>query len=793
MKKKAQQIRKRAILILWKKYMTYICVPLFMILLLVVYLTQLLRQQVLTQNDAVINQAIAALDANFEAIHSVAAQIAVHSDIKTLCGMHNTGTPRFYYQIRQARKTLSQYGNMLMNADVFLYCDRNNVCTSANGLCTDSQKYYGKLFQMGGFSWEEFEAYLQRPAPVHSFPDVSGITLEDARYEGVVYQYRYTNGAAKAALFFVLNGDYLNQLFQVSTQNGTTVYILDQKQTILFSARDSALSASETAGENAQEVVEQTLVETETGLDYSGLQADNLVMFSQLRSGLQILCVTPKKSITRGITGIECLLALFGIAAVILALSIAFLMARRNSALLEHIFSSKYDTSDISWKDIYSGILQVLFRYERDNFQLEDSIAKTRLQLQTNFFVKLLLKNFQRTYDMEIYAKDAQINIRADRYHYTLFSVDSQKAEPGYGDLERVYHVNRMLAEAVSRELKDGSLAVCLHVDRLAVLRYDNGEPAEPPEMWCARIREKMEAWIQEPDVGLSVCMVSDFAEVYLLPMVSSCCFSLLNRAALSGEFSGEPILLDLNAKMPIEEKAIQSERWEQDMYAAIRTGDTDAALKAFEALFASVAVMEYTTERRPEDFIRKMQNILLLSSADTDLQPDDDACYLGGMSMGLTLHRYYAAQIRALCGACKKMIQEHAEPNRAREFRDNVARFVDQDVANPELSLTLAAQKFGFSPTYFSALFKENIGKNFSVYVEERRMELARRLLLSDSSSSSVSDVAQACGYLNPNTFSRGYKKYFGVTPSQTREAWLNGSWADIVHSDTFGENPEK
>lgn len=85
------------------------------------------------------------------------------------------------------------------------------------------------------------------------------------------------------------------------------------------------------------------------------------------------------------------------------------------------------------------------------------------------------------------------------------------------------------------------------------------------------------------------------------------------------------------------------------------------------------------------------------------------------------------------------------------------------------DLALEEVAQSVGISPYYFSKLFKEEAGMNFSEYLTELRIETAKQLLVSHELS--IKQVCMEAGYANPNYFSRIFKKWTGITPTEFRD----------------------
>ena len=69
-------------------------------------------------------------------------------------------------------------------------------------------------------------------------------------------------------------------------------------------------------------------------------------------------------------------------------------------------------------------------------------------------------------------------------------------------------------------------------------------------------------------------------------------------------------------------------------------------------------------------------------------------------------------------------------------------------------------------SPGYFSTYFKTKMKCNFKEYVVERKMEEAKRLILSGSLS--LDEIAIRVGYDQYRSFQRAFKKEEGITPSE-------------------------
>lgn len=86
------------------------------------------------------------------------------------------------------------------------------------------------------------------------------------------------------------------------------------------------------------------------------------------------------------------------------------------------------------------------------------------------------------------------------------------------------------------------------------------------------------------------------------------------------------------------------------------------------------------------------------------------------------------------------------------------------------ELSVELLCKEFGISKTSLYLLSQEHFGTGITLYIRQKRMEKAMRLL--EEKTMPVSNVAQAVGYMDASYFSRVFRQYTGTAPTKWRKA---------------------
>lgn len=130
-------------------------------------------------------------------------------------------------------------------------------------------------------------------------------------------------------------------------------------------------------------------------------------------------------------------------------------------------------------------------------------------------------------------------------------------------------------------------------------------------------------------------------------------------------------------------------------------------------------------------------------------------------------------AYIRILSAEINRLIEENQLSGNGQ--MTPAIRIVKRYIAEhyqEEISLSSAAQKVNFSPVYLSRLFKKEEGINFLDYLNQYRIDEAKRLL--GDIQYNVLEVADLTGFKNTRYFSKIFKKNVGITPSEYRKRHL-------------------
>lgn len=123
---------------------------------------------------------------------------------------------------------------------------------------------------------------------------------------------------------------------------------------------------------------------------------------------------------------------------------------------------------------------------------------------------------------------------------------------------------------------------------------------------------------------------------------------------------------------------------------------------------------------------------------------------------------------VSAITGLYSAMLDTIDQQN---EMMDNrtVKRMIEyiHDNYNRDLSLSMIAEEFNFSPGYVSIAFKNHSGENFKDYLNFYRVQQAKEIMRQQKDIK-IGDLALMIGCNNANTFIRMFRKYEGLAPGQ-------------------------
>lgn len=264
-----------------------------------------------------------------------------------------------------------------------------------------------------------------------------------------------------------------------------------------------------------------------------------------------------------------------------------------------------------------------------------------------------------------------------------------------------------------------------------------------------------------------------------LYSLVYCLCEALYGHQAQVRQLSLDEELAPAGLAKPVREADLSTAmqrlenryRLEDELLGAIAAGDR---VKIHQML--SGTSMKLSVEPRLADPVRNLKNYCIILNTlyrKAAQQGGVHPLYLDDLS------GTYAARIEALptADAAQKLTEEMSDQYCLLVQRHSTAGYslpvqtalvyVRQHLSEP-LNLHTLASALDCNASYLSARFKRETGQTLTEFILQERMRLAGHLLL--SSRLQIQTVAQYCGFLDVNYFSRMFRQAIGCTPSEYR-----------------------
>lgn len=97
-----------------------------------------------------------------------------------------------------------------------------------------------------------------------------------------------------------------------------------------------------------------------------------------------------------------------------------------------------------------------------------------------------------------------------------------------------------------------------------------------------------------------------------------------------------------------------------------------------------------------------------------------------------------------------------------------NALRYIEEHLTD-ELEIGLIAKQAYVSPFYFQRVFAALCGMSVGEYIRKRRLSMAGEELV--ESKIRIIDIAAKYGYDSPDSFTRAFQRFHGISPSRARK----------------------
>lgn len=272
---------------------------------------------------------------------------------------------------------------------------------------------------------------------------------------------------------------------------------------------------------------------------------------------------------------------------------------------------------------------------------------------------------------------------------------------------------------------------------------------------YLRELRSRTEQFLK---LRLNISAVTDKME---LAALGSCYHQMIRHKYEfyeNGDFTAADMqLLVQNMFLPLPQGTLDG------MKAELERAVLGNDLSAIRELAASIGHMAKEKRFEPAEFIQEITMLLRRMDVIFAGKKTNETRY-GYLRAARTLDDCMELAERQLAH-----IAQHQQKGAARAIQEPklqvIQQFIDQHLADNITSIDIARYLY-LNSSYFSRYFKRLTGVNFTDYVHQYKMGIAAKMM--KSSAQTLESLAMGLGYSDRTYFSKVFKKYIGMTPSE-------------------------
>lgn len=360
---------------------------------------------------------------------------------------------------------------------------------------------------------------------------------------------------------------------------------------------------------------------------------------------------------------------------------------------------------------------------------------------------------------------DASSNLAvylSDDLQASMLHEKSQEEQAEYKSL-----VARLCEETIRMEGMEFSSLPVFHRDLLVIIHMKQ----EPDALAVEKILNNLRTFVESTYRTLHISTTIGVSSAFSGARTAHAAFEEARIAARQKLIMGRRQVIEYTqVPQPTNQYFFPSVQ-EKQVLSALAAGKKDAAVEGIHQLFATL--------KKRKDLTAENAMLVIQLFVATLVRQINDENHLSVLPIPEGIHildKVYFSYIETLDDIDQFLSEEIAsmfdrmlaiQPSKE-TLIDRMMAFIHKNYVN-NIGIEDIASNLGISYSYTRHVFSENTGRNLVDYINELRIQAAKEYLV--TSQKNISEIASLVGYNNEQSFTRFFKKYSHVLPSQYRK----------------------
>ncbi len=747
-------------------------IPIFVSALLIMQNQRALKDTTVYSNELVVQQVQKEMESTLDKVLKMKVELLDDSTVSAL-STKKGNSKDYQYEITQVYQRLKVYKVSEKNVShFFIYFPNVDTIVSSEGVFSP-QAFYNKFYQDAAQSYDGWMSNVMLESNGHFLPGsrLSG----NKKVDNCMFYYCSLKlvGQVDVPQFCAAIDQSYFQTILDDTNIGENdlVILVDSEDRMLIGNRGSeALTPEWLRGLNLSEG--SSNFSSELGREKVEICCKQSPQFDW-----QYVKISFANEFWRD-TNFMLRLSIFGILISLLLGGLCIWgIIRINYTPLEHILSL-FRKIGAEEKEVNIGEYQYIEKNLKTVLVQKENAVETlerhRKPLQTLFFAQLLKGETEKIPFIEEAAANLDIHFVSQKFavaalyieNYDMLFAEEHMAPAQQEEMSRFILSN--ILEELFGECGYARLTV---VDQNLVLLINPTEAAA--QSWTKTVTEKL-----------------NYAHAFILDQ-----FGLLFREGVSSLYAGAEMLESayreavgiVEYKVLVDDdkvifaqdipnaQAQGTERYgysidlEKKLVSVIQSGNADEGEATLNEIFDSLRESNIVDLNVVKYFLFDIGSTMLKTMAEIYTQWEEENIkqinYVQQLLDTNSITKIQEGLQSLLREFCGKMTAEKGE----KEISERVKLYIRENYMDVNLNVAALGPIFGIVSKYLSRLFKEATGSGLLDYINQVRIDEAKKLLV--HTELKMEEVSERVGYSNISTFLRVFKKYTGTTPGKYRE----------------------
>ena len=437
----------------------------------------------------------------------------------------------------------------------------------------------------------------------------------------------------------------------------------------------------------------------------------------------------------------------------------------------------EYLVKPINKEELNGILIRLRDRHLENNGRLEsDKLIKSQLErsrekLRKQFINSMVFEPEKLIHrDLDEINAEYQFKFREGYFQAIVLKVDKKFKDI---DANHVYSVTDKIPEIVERSLHDRcSELFATRVDSKIICVYNfNQQCADIIKKSLKNIFDDVTRYLDTYSYfDLTIGVGSVETGLYTVTKsIQTALDSIKCRVVL-----GVDRIIDISTydykTIPVQE-IITSDKESQFIHL-VEVFDTEGLKRWIESIFDSVSEQKNTSPCVLFDISQEITDIFFQSIKKLNLQSEDKASFKNRLVQELDNSKSVADIKNCVFALVNDYLDSYLQSKRIQDSKPiRIAKQYVSEHYRDQVNLEDIAKLVHLNPVYFSVIFKKEVGINFSDYLINFRLNVAKSLL--KDTRHNVYEIAEMVGYTDAKYFSKLFSKVVGIKPQDYRKLY--------------------